>query len=274
MSCHRPVVITRALSEFRADNPKRPRPGDPGVFLHSRSGEHRVEMQVPCGKCESCNAARAMQWSVRCWCEMQDHDRVSFITLTYDDEHLPKDGKLVKKDLQDFFKRLRKKHNVRYFACGEYGDTYRRPHYHAIIFGLDFLGDAIPIGDGHFINDHLSNIWGRGRTTVAPASFSTICYTVGYVAKKIGDPDSFQLMSSRPGLGANYISRFEDDLRRTGVIWIEGREYPLPEYFFTQDDFSDIKEFRKSLAHAKGPDARRARGVNVREKTKRRRGSL
>lgn len=274
MSCPKPVVITRALSEFRADNPKRPRPGDPGVFFHERSGEYRVEMSVPCGKCESCMAARANQWAVRCWCELQQHQQACFITLTYDDEHLPVDGKVSKKELQDFFKRLRKKANVRYFACGEYGDHFRRPHYHAIIFGADFLGGAFPVGDGHFISPDLSAIWGKGRCTTAPASFSTICYTVGYVAKKIGDPDSFHLMSRRPGLGSEYIARFEDDIRRSGAIVIEGREYPLPEYFFTQEDFDDIKEFRKSMNKPKSWKAKNSRHINAVSKTKRKRGQL
>jgi len=234
-------------------------------------------MSVPCGKCESCFSARASQWAVRCYCESLEHDKASFLTLTYDDSSLPSDGKLVKKDLQDFFKRLRKKTpTVRYFACGEYGDQYRRPHYHALLFGADFLGGAEPFTDAHFVNPVLNDIWGHGFATVAPLTFSGICYTVGYVAKKIGDPDCFQIMSRRPGLGAKYIERFEDDIRRTGAITIEGREYPLPEYFFTKDDFDDIKQARKASAQEKpkSASALHSRRLNATEKTKRKKGVL
>ena len=46
----------------------------------------------------------------------------SFVTLTYDDDHLPEYNSLNYKHFQDFMKRLRKSHNgVRFYMCGEYG---------------------------------------------------------------------------------------------------------------------------------------------------------
>lgn len=275
MGCPSPLTITRDLSTFRDDNPHKPKPGDLGVYTDRRTGKYRVEMSVPCGKCNSCFAARASQWAVRCYCESLEHDRSSFLTLTYADTTLPSDGRLVKKDLQDFFKRLRKKvPTVRYFACGEYGDNTRRPHYHALLFGSDFLGGSSPFVEGHFTNPVLDKIWGKGFVTIAPLSYSTICYTVGYVAKKIGDPDCFQIMSRRPGLGAKYVQKFEDDIRRTGAITIEGREYPLPEYFFTQEDFDDIKQARKADAQKihKTAQTLHSRRLNAAEKTNRKKG--
>ena len=54
---------------------------------------------------------------------------------------------LVKRDLQLFLKRLRKKlvktygkdkkFRIRFIGCGEYGGTFGRPHYHLVIFGMD-----------------------------------------------------------------------------------------------------------------------------------------
>ena len=69
--------------------------------------------------------------------EAKLHKENCFITLTYNNNNLPKYKSLVKKELQDFFKRLRKKYGegIRYYACGEYGPKGKRPHYHAIIFG-------------------------------------------------------------------------------------------------------------------------------------------
>jgi len=283
MGCPRQAMIVRDLASFREDNPLRPKIGDQGVFYDKRLNTYRVEMAVPCGKCETCNAARAQQWAIRCACELMepvhsDYRLASFITLTYSDDNLPPDGKVHKEHLQKFFRRLRKKiPHIRYFACGEYGDQTRRPHYHAIIFGADFMGDATPFNGEHFISPQLNEIWGLGHTTTTPATYSTICYTVGYVAKKIGDPDVFQLPSRRPGLGAAYIAKFEDDIRRTGSITIEGREYPLPEYFFTREDFDDLKAARRAEAQArpaKSWQQQKSRHVNAVQKTKRIRGEL
>ena len=71
-------------------------------------------------------------------------DSCIFLTLTYDDDHLPPNGSLVKSDLQKFFKRLRKNSGKKmaYFACGEYGEQTARCHYHVILFGLDFLSKS------------------------------------------------------------------------------------------------------------------------------------
>ena len=37
-------------------------------------------------------------------------------------------------------KRLRKKYGskIRFFQCGEYGELYGRPHYHACLLNFDF----------------------------------------------------------------------------------------------------------------------------------------
>lgn len=91
-------------------------------------------MFVPCGHCDLCQATKSSEWSQRCLMEAQLYDmEPMFVTLTYNDDHLPECG-LLKRDLQLFFKRLR--HYVpafRYFACGEYGKR-GRAHYHIIFF--------------------------------------------------------------------------------------------------------------------------------------------
>lgn len=94
----------------------------------------------PCGKCLSCRIAKSREWSARLIHELGDWQEAVFVTLTYDDEHLPPNHSLVKKDLQKFFKRLRRYYQkpIRYFACGEYGEKTNRPHYHAIIYGIGY----------------------------------------------------------------------------------------------------------------------------------------
>lgn len=94
-------------------------------------------IEVPCGKCLECRIQRTRQWADRCVLEAKKYKDNYFVTLTYDDDHLPERNSLKPKDLQDFMKRLRKKFKgvkIRFFACGEYGDISWRPHYHLLLF--------------------------------------------------------------------------------------------------------------------------------------------
>lgn len=105
----------------------------------------REGLNVPCGKCMACRIARSREWTTRLIHELSYWDKASFVTLTYDNEHLPSDNSLSVRHWQLFMKRLRKQVEplkIKYFASGEYGDKFGRPHYHAIIFGLDFIRDA------------------------------------------------------------------------------------------------------------------------------------
>ena len=103
---------------------------------------------IPCGKCIGCRLDKANDWATRCTAEAKQWKTNCFITLTYNDEKIPKNNSLRKKDLKDFWKRLRYYHKgiekrywkgkeeypIRYFSCGEYGGQTGRPHYHAGIF--------------------------------------------------------------------------------------------------------------------------------------------
>ena len=63
---------------------------------------------IPCGKCIGCRLAHSRQWAVRCVHEASLHDRNCFLTLTFDDDHLPASGSVSVRDVQLFLKRLRK----------------------------------------------------------------------------------------------------------------------------------------------------------------------
>lgn len=113
---------------------------------------------IPCGQCVGCRISRAREWADRLMLEKQYHDSAYFVTLTYNDEHVPKSyyshpetGEaqpvftLNKRDVQLFMKRLRKakpRDDIRFYLCGEYGPQTWRPHYHLILFGLH-LGDLV-----------------------------------------------------------------------------------------------------------------------------------
>ncbi len=90
----------------------------------------------PCGQCLPCRVMRKKELILRLSLEARSNYQTWYVTLTYNQAHLPPGGNLVPKDLQDFLKRLRKntKYTFRYLACGEYGDDKGRPHYHLIIF--------------------------------------------------------------------------------------------------------------------------------------------
>ncbi|AXH74217.1 MAG: replication initiator protein [Microviridae sp.] len=90
---------------------------------------HPTSGVIKCGQCMECRLAYSREWAIRITHEAAMHDRNCFLTLTYDNDHLPAHGQLVKSDLQKFFKRLRHHFNFKYVACGEYGDRRRRPHF-------------------------------------------------------------------------------------------------------------------------------------------------
>lgn len=112
------------------------------IYIEDPNTFRKVHITVPCGRCYWCLRKRSNEWAFRLYEEAKISNSVYFITLTYNDEHIPRttDGLLTlsRPDLQKFFKRLRKSSRLklRYFACGEYGTTTQRPHYHAIIFNL------------------------------------------------------------------------------------------------------------------------------------------
>lgn len=183
-------------------------------------------IQVPCGKCLECRIQYARNWADRCTLEAKQYDHNYFVTLTYDDAHLPPKGSLVKQDLKDFIKRLRKKFNrdfkfkgkIRMFCCGEYGDQSLRPHYHLILFNLPLFDLSYSFYqeiDGKMVryerppsknNDLMFSqviydLWRetdakridalglhKGMISVGKFSYDTAAYVSQYVTKKI-DPD-------------------------------------------------------------------------------------
>ena len=143
-----------------------------------------------CGQCMECRLAYSREWAIRITHESQMHGSNCFLTLTYDDEHLPRYGQLVKRDLQLFFKRLRKyAGRFRYVAAGEYGEQNRRPHFHAAIFGLDFSGDRVLYatsvrGDNTFVSPLVGKAWGMSTFpmghTIGSLTFESAAYIARY----------------------------------------------------------------------------------------------
>lgn len=113
--------------------------------------------------------------------EAECHASSAFVTLTYDDEHLP--GELKPRDLQLFLKRIRRRvepQKLRFFGVGEYGDTSGRPHYHVILFGLGGVVVGMhPRGCECVVCDS----WRAGMVHVGEVTKESAAYTVSYVLK-------------------------------------------------------------------------------------------
>lgn len=174
-------------------------------------------IRVPCGSCVGCRMDRAREWKVRNCMELPYHDFSYFLTLTYDDDHLPfndfGEPVLLKEDLQKFWKRFRKAgYELSYFSCGEYGDNTHRPHFHALVYlDQDIPGFSL-VSPYHYANETIQSLWKNGMTMVEEVAPGNIAYVSGYVEKKQKDPDyelypvkPFSLMSRRPAIGFRYI---------------------------------------------------------------------
>ena len=225
MSCLYPINAWR--SRRLNDNGKRE------IVFRRRDGYEDMALQVPCGKCAGCRADKALSWALRCYQEASQYQQNSFLTITYDDNHVP--NKLVKSHLQNFIRAIRDQgKKIRYYACGEYGSATNRPHYHAIIFGTDFKnGTEFSVNETLYTVPGLSETWGKGNIVLSEYTMATGCYVAGYVAKKIGseNDDQFQLMSRKPGIGFTWLEKYWRELFNTGSIICEGKEYPIPNAY-------------------------------------------
>lgn len=207
---------------------------------------------VPCGKCLACRIAKTREWSLRLLYELKTCDfNASFITLTYDNEHLPLDIGLHKKDLQDFWKRLRKDldFKIKYYACGEYGDKNSRPHYHAIIFGLkpDKVLEKLLIDNWSYC-DSLRFTFGKGYGSVTPDS---IGYVTGYVRKKLSGDLAKQVYGDKQppfaccsrGLGLGFALENAERIKKDGYCMFNGSKLSIPRYFLNKLDFKPDSNF-------------------------------
>lgn len=229
-----------------------------GSISFSERGDIVETLQLPCGKCLGCRIAKSQEWMVRCTHEAQLHEFSVFVTLTYDDEHLPENGSLNHRHFQLFMKKLRKKFSdvsIRYFMCGEYGPKLSRPHYHACLFGIDFVDRKLfstnSRGDDLYESQTLTELWGLGFATVAPFSPETAGYCARYSLKKVLGSDAsshygvldvdtgeliqrvpeYARMSTHPGLGARWYMRFNAEVSNSDQIVVNGIKYRPPRYY-------------------------------------------
>lgn len=181
-----------------------------------------------CGQCLPCRINRRRIWTHRIMLEASQYSDNAFVTLTYDDEHLPADMSVSPRVVQLFMKRLRKKWptKIRYFACGEYGDQTMRPHYHLAVFNLPPCERGITrfskTGQSCCaICDVIKEAWGMGNIMIGTLEPKSIAYIAGYIVKKMTKPDDYRLegrlpefarMSLRPGIGLGMMDELASTL--------------------------------------------------------------
>lgn len=240
MTCFRPVSVGILRKPLR--------PGAPRV---------RAEQTVPCGSCLGCRMDQARDWSIRIMHETMMHESSWFLTLTYSDERLPENGSLFPLHLRAFFKDLRRNReagSVSYFACGEYGETTDRPHYHAVLFGPDFLDRDIFRYSGInpvWRSETLASCWPYGFSEFGTVTHESASYVAGYVRKKVlrkenpdhlsrVDPDTgelvevypeFSRMSLKPAIGKRWIEKFWQDVYPRDYVVVDGKEYRPPRFY-------------------------------------------
>lgn len=209
----------------------------------------------PCGQCTACRLNYSAMWALRCVLESQDHKDNVFLTLTFDEQHLPEDKSVSKREMQNFMKRFRKSVSpakVRFYLSGEYGSQKNRPHYHLLIFGI---GVNHPVFEDLHWDMKFQGFWCKckawkdkhgksiGNCFIGSVTIASAQYVAKYVMKKrkgkgsnkyyqdLGVEPEFCLSSRRPGIGLNYLKRQFEQLKRLGYISVEGKRFPIPRYF-------------------------------------------
>lgn len=196
-------------------------------------------LEVPCGRCVACRIQRRNEWALRLEHELEYWNKSMFITLTYNDDHLPDKGSLKKKDLQNFFKRLRKnsQRKIKYFASGEYGDTTLRPHYHAIIFGLDLNDKQLICDNWTYCDWDNKDIYNKSFGLAEPDSITYVCKYVDKVEsgdfeaifKACGIEPPFKISSQ--GIGLQYMVDNINNIINQGYLRYKNTKKSIPRYY-------------------------------------------
>lgn len=228
-------------------------------------GGFATKVNVPCRQCIGCRLAHSREWAVRCVHEAKMHEHSYFLTLTYDNEHLPSDMSLHRDHFTKFLKRLRKRFgSFRYFGCGEYGEINQRPHFHVIIFGIDFSDKVIHSRSRNFTlyrSSSLESCWPFGFSTFGTVTFESCAYVARYVTKKVtgrnaadhyGDRSpEFSAMSLKPGIGFSFLMKYLDDIYNNDVVILRNNMKCKPPRYYDkclelidEKRYSEIKSQR------------------------------
>lgn len=293
MVCYSPMLAYRSSTL-----------GETGKYGMTFSGRKALREQglikLHCGKCIGCRKERMESWGIRGFHEAQvtkfEGRSSCFVTLTFDDEHLPDGASLDRRELSAFLRRLRKAiapTKVRFFGCGEYGERNRRMHYHVILFGYDFPDKKFyrTTKSGHraYVSEQLSELWPFGLHEIGDVTFQSARYVSAYVTNRQGGSkrknrelvtiphpltgelveveSEFQLQSLRPGIGDAWFERFKSDVYPSDEVIVDGRVRPMPRYYFlklSEEEQKVISRQRRAFA-SKSPEEQAKARLLVKE---------
>ncbi len=226
-----------------------------------KNGYVDLLVTVPCGRCNGCRIQKSREWAIRCMHETKANgDNNSFITLTYNGDHLPKDASLNHEHFQKFIRSLRKRtgEKIRYYMCGEYGRATKdngyiaRPHFHSILFGYSFpdkTPHTVRRNNQVYRSKLLEQTWEKGFSEIGNVTFKSCAYVARYIMKKQKKTDDkytiidnetgeitgyrkpeYTHMSLKPGIGSDYWDKNKIDLYE--YVMIEApKKMEVPRYY-------------------------------------------
>ena len=260
MTCYHPLLAYRNAGKIVFNKP----------FAFAKG------FNLPCGQCIGCRLKYSQEWAIRLMHENQMHEQSCFITLTMNNEYLEtRDNpySLDKKEFQRFMKRLRKSYGkeIRYFHCGEYGEKNNRPHYHAIIFGMDFedkelfqVRDEIRL----YTSETLAKLWPYGFVTIGEVTMESCAYVARYVCKKhkgagaaehyirwcpstgegIPIEPEYATMSRKPGIGKSWFETYKSDVYPHDYVVIKKHKIKPPRFYDNQLSDSELESIKQKRA--------------------------
>lgn len=211
------------------------------------------------------------------------HKQNCFITLTYDDDHLPSDQSLDYSHFQKFMKRLRKEFSpipIRFYMCGEYGTNLGRPHFHALLFGIDFSDKVVISRPGGRVELYrsavLERLWPFGYSSIGEVTFKSAQYVAKYCMQKVTgavadghysviDPSSgevysrtpeFNHMSLKPGIGATWLDKYQSDVYPRDWTIVNGTKVKPAKYYDRRFKKADPDAF-EAISYKRELDARK-----------------
>lgn len=219
---------------------------------------------LPCRTCIGCRLEKSRQWATRLMHESSSHEKACFLTLTYDDKHLPKTHSLNRTHYTTFIKDLRsrlkyhakkedrKKIKIKYFGCGEYGTQGTRginPHYHFLVYGA-FCGlgtdqGTTPerpsrSGSPQYSHPHLKAVWKKGDAYFSELTFESAAYVARYILKKVTGTyakDHYgsllpEFQSGSNGLGKAHVEKWITDIYPADHVVLPGRGAFMPPPYY------------------------------------------
>lgn len=217
----------------------------PKVLYNLPRKEFPLGLMVACGSCIVCRKQRAREWALRL-----EHEKLYscfeiFTTLTYEQKYVPKCYSVIMCDVQYFFKRLRKntKSKIKYYAVGEYGGKFGRPHYHMLLYVYDkkyteeeWMGKYV---NGIVLKEGLiREAWPYGFVFNGTVQEGSINYVVEYQDKQImkhygvklnNRRSPFRIMSQ--GIGEKYLIDNAKELNDNLGVKIRDKIVALPRYY-------------------------------------------